>query len=259
MLKILIYIVIFSSLLLSGNPGKEEKEEVGLDDSKLGNFLPLDLKFVNEKGIEVSLGDLVNKPTIFMFVYYKCPTICSPLLAEVASQVTKVDLAPGRDYQIISISIDYTESFNDAATKKTQVIQTGRTGLPDDSWHFLTGDSASVKLITQAAGITYKKFGDQIVHPAVIMVTGKDGKITRYIIGPRFLPFDIKMAVYEATEGKIVPTIAKVLKFCFNYDPQGETYVLNTTRIFGTLIILGAILLTVFLVVKTKKESARKV
>jgi protein SCO1/2 len=230
----------------------------GLDDGKLGTILPLNMVFTNEKGEKVPLSSLVDKPTILMFVYYKCPAICSPMLADVASQVRRVDLAPGKEYQLISISIDHNETWKDAAEKKKSILSSGAVGLPENSWHFLTGDSVSIRKITELAGITFTRSGDQIIHPGAIMALAKDGKITRYIIGPKYLPFDIKMAVIEAMDGKTAPTVAKILKFCFNYDSESETYMLNVTRIFGVIIIFAAAIGFVFLIRKSKTKDIKE-
>jgi len=257
-LKFSLAVVLFLLALqfsVSAGPGDES---AGLDDSKLGTQLPLNMVFTNEKGEKVSLQSLVDKPTILMFVYYKCPSLCSPMIADIASQVRRVDLAPGKEYQLISISIDHTETWKDAAEKKKGVLSSGAVGLPENSWHFLTGDSVSIKKLTQLAGITFKRSGDQIIHPGVVMVMAKDGKITRYIIGPKYLPFDIKMAVYEAMDGTTAPTVAKVLKFCFNYDNESQTYVVNVTRIFGIIIIFVAVVSVVVLVRKSKTKDIKE-
>ncbi|MBK6678961.1 MAG: SCO family protein [Ignavibacteriales bacterium] len=214
--------------------------------------------FTNEKGEKVALKSLIDKPTILMFVYYKCPSICSPMLADVASQVRRVDLAPGKEYQLISISIDHNETWKDAAEKKKGILSSGAVGLPENSWHFLTGDSVSIRKITELAGITFTRMDDQIIHPGAIMAIAKDGMITRYIIGPKYLPFDIKMAVIEAMDGKTAPTVAKILKFCFNYDSESETYMLNVTRIFGVLIIFAAAIGLIFLVRKSKTKDIKE-
>lgn len=253
--RLLFLFVLFFTVSFPLNQGGGE---VGLDDSKLGTKLPLDMVFTNEKGEKVPLSSIIDKPTILMFVYYKCPSMCSPMIADIASQVKRVDLAPGKDYQIVSISIDHHETPAIAAEKKKGVLSSGAVGLPENSWHFLTGDSVSISKITALAGITFRRAGDQIVHPGVIMAIAKDGMITRYIIGPKYLPFDIKMSMYEAMDGKTAPTVAKVLKFCFNYDSESETYVLNVTRIFGIVIILAAAIGMVVLLRKSKTKDIKE-
>lgn len=249
----LLFVIFSIAISATGGTGR-----AGLDDSKLGSKLPLDMVFTNEKGEKVALKSLIDKPTILMFVYYKCPAICSPMLADVASQVRRVDLAPGKEYQLISISIDHNETWKDAAEKKKGILSSGAVGLPENSWHFLTGDSVSIRKITELAGITFTRMDDQIIHPGAIMAIAKDGMITRYIIGPKYLPFDIKMAVIEAMDGKTAPTVAKILKFCFNYDSESETYMLNVTRIFGVLIIFAAAIGLIFLVRKSKTKDIKE-
>jgi len=256
-IKYYFILVLFLAVQVPAFSG-QGSETAGLDDSKLGTTLPLNMVFTNEKGEKVALSSLIDKPTILMFVYYKCPSLCSPMIADIASQVRRVDLAPGKEYQLISISIDHNETWKDAAEKKKGVLSSGAVGLPENSWYFLTGDSVSIKKLTELAGITFKRSGDQIIHPGVVMALAKDGKITRYIIGPKYLPFDIKMAVIEAMDGTTAPTVAKVLKFCFNYDGESQTYVLNVTRIFGIIIIFVAVVSIVVLVRKSKTKDIKE-
>ncbi|OQY69739.1 MAG: hypothetical protein B6D45_12345 [Ignavibacteriales bacterium UTCHB3] len=254
-LKVLFFFLFFPPFLF---PTDKKNSIPGLDDSKLGTTLPLEMVFTNENGERVSLKSLIDKPTILMFVYYKCPSLCSPMMTDVAAQIRRVDLNPGKDYQVISISIDHHETPADAIEKKNGILSSGAAGLPPDSWHFLTGDSLSVKKITDLAGISFKRVGDQIAHPGVLVTLTKDGMISRYIIGPKYLPFDIKMSVYEAMDGKTAPTIAKVLQFCFNYDNESGSYVMDFTRIFGILTLLAAAVLMIVLLRKPKKKNLKE-
>jgi protein SCO1/2 len=250
----LLFLLVLQFAVSAGNGN----EKPGLDDSKLGSKLPLEMVFTNEKGEKVPLSSLINKPTLLMFVYYKCPSLCSPMIVDIATQIRRVDLGPGKDYQLISISIDHTESWEIAAKKKKDVLSSGAVGLPENSWRFLTGDSVSIKKLTEFVGITFSRKGEQIIHPAVMLALTKEGKITRYIIGPKFLPFDIKMALIEATDGTVAPTVAKILQYCFNYDTESKTYVLNVTRIFGLLTLLVALVSVVFLIRKSKTKDIKE-
>jgi protein SCO1/2 len=122
-------------------------------------------------------------------------------------------------------------------------------------WLFFTSDSASIVKATTATGFKYKRTGNDYLHAASLAVVSKDGKITRYLNGMYFLPFEWKMAIVEASKGQSGPTINKVLRYCYSYDPEGQTYVMNVTKISGTLILFFAAVLLLFLLFKPKREE----
>ncbi len=232
--------------------------EIGIVE-KLGETVPLDLEFYDESGNIVQLRNVINKPTIVTFVYFKCPGICSPLLTELSRMVEKVDLELGKDYQILTLSFDSGEKPELAADKKENYLSSIPRALNPDGWHFFTGDSANIRRFADAAGFYFKRNGKDWIHAGALIFLSPTGKITRYINGIQYLPFDIKMAVIEASNGKVGPTIAQILKFCYSYDPESRTYALNVTRI-GMLVILllAALFAFVFLVkprLKMKKAE----
>ncbi|HRE09623.1 MAG TPA: SCO family protein [Ignavibacteria bacterium] len=230
------------------------QQQVGVDE-KLGETIPLDLSFLDETGKPVTLRSLVNKPTLLTLVYYRCPGICSPLMNGVSEVVDKVDMQPGKDFNIVTISFNPREDYLMAAGKKENYLNNMKKKLPADSWKFLTGDSASIAKITDAVGFRYQQQGEDYIHGAVVTVLSQDGKIARYLYGTEFLPMDIKLAVIEASEGKSTPGINKLLKICYSYDPQGRKYVLNVTRIAGggmLILIAGFVLI---LTLKRKKNK----
>ncbi len=250
-----------TALLLASAPAAgqnaERPPEVGIQEH-LGRTVPLDLTFTDEEGNQVPLRSVITKPTIVTFVYFRCPGICSPLLTEVARTVDKMDLEPGRDYQILTLSFDHREKFDMAAEKKDNYLSTVRRPVPPTAWRFFTGDSAEIRKFTDAAGFYFKRDREDWIHAGALILLSPEGKITRYINGVSYLPFDVKMAVLEASNGTVSPTIATVLKFCYSYDPEGRTYALNITRIAMVLILLLAgIFVVVFLVIPRLKNSER--
>lgn len=212
MKRIFFLIAYFLLITAVGNNAQSKKSAVGIDEN-LGGQIPLELQFTDDSGKQIKLGDIVNKPTIFMFVFFECKGLCTPLMGEVASQVDKLDLKPGTDYQIVSVSFAPEDNAELAAGKKVNYLNTIKREFPDSAWRFLTGDSASIAKLTDVVGFRYKKEGDQYIHAGALILVSPKGKITRYLLGTEFLPFDIKMAVIEASEGKATPTIAKVLNF----------------------------------------------
>jgi protein SCO1/2 len=233
--------------------------EVGINE-KLGDRVPGDISFVNEHGDTVTLEQLVDRPTLVSLVYYTCPSVCRPLLTEVTSmlgKLQKVDMQPNRDYRMITISFDPTDSPAGSARVKDEYYHALPDGFPRDAWTFLTADSASVAAFTGSVGFAFKKFEKDFAHPTTLVVLARDRTITRYLTGSEYLPLDIKMALVEAREGKIGATIVKFYKFCFSYDPSGQKFVLNATRLvgLGTLAGVAAILGFVFVAGRRREKK----
>jgi protein SCO1/2 len=231
--------------------------KVGIQE-KLGQNIPLDVELYDEQGRLVTLKDLVNKPTIFTFVYYRCPGICSPLLNELAKVVNKLDLEIGKEYQILTISFDHREKPELAAEKQQSYLDLVGKNIDPNGWRFFTTDSVTIQRLTDSAGFYFMRSGNDYVHAGALIIASPHGKITRYINGIQYLPFDVKMAVYEASTGTVTPTIAKILAMCYSYDPDSHTYTLNILRI-ATVVVIGlvGIFVLVFIVRPKKKQAER--
>lgn len=261
-LKYILLVIVLVSVKAFSNINEIE---VGIDE-KLGNKIPLQSTFTDENGNELILEDYITKPTIISFVYYDCPGICTPLLMEIANVVNQSDLIIGVDYNMLAISMDEYETPELAERKKKDFLQLIDKQIPPESWKFLTGDSLQIKTLADAAGFYFKREGKDFLHSGALIFIDKDGKICRYLFpaysdkkGFGIMPFDFKMAVMETSQGKQSPTIARVLQFCFSYDPEGKTYVLNLTRIFGAgILVLVAIFAIIFLRKPKKVENKKR-
>lgn len=230
--------------------------EVGIDE-KLGAFVPLDLGFVDADSDSVYLRDVIDKPTVLTLVYYHCPQICLPLLNGVADVVSRTDLKPGRDYDILTVSFDPFDNPETAGRIRSTVTAQFKGTLPEGAWRFLTGDSASIAALTGATGFKVKRVEKDFAHGTALIILSPNGKIVRYLYGLSYLPFDLKMAVTEAGEGKVVPSVSRVLRFCFSYDPEGRKYVFNMTRVVGALVVFSsAVFVLVLVVLERKKKRA---
>jgi len=223
-------------------------------DEHLSETIPLDLRFLDETGQPVLLSELFDRPVVLSLVYYRCPGICSPLMSGLVDVIEKMELEPGVDYRVLTISFDETETPDLAARKKINYMKAFHTPIPEDAWRFMTGDSASIARITEAVGFRYERQGKDFVHPGVITVLSPNGRIARYLHGITFLPFDLKMAVLEASEERWGPTVNRVLLYCFSYDPDGNRYVFNILKVTGTVIMFFACVFVVFLIVTTRRS-----
>ncbi len=171
--------------------------------------------------------------------------------------IGKLQLEPGVDYDVLTISFDETDTPELSRQRKQNYLHMLQKSFPEDAWRFVTGDFDSIKKFTDALGYRFQRRGLDFVHPSTLIVLAGDGKITRYLYGTEFLPFDLKMALIEASEGRVGPTINRVLKFCFSYDPDGRTYVLNVTKVAGSVIILLVVIFFITLVVRGQVHSRK--
>jgi protein SCO1 len=258
-ISFLMVLTLISSLVFGQNvvnPVENNNDvEIGVVEH-LDDFLPDSISLINENGQQVWLADVIDKPTIINFVYYRCPGICSPLMEAVAGVMDKSDMVPGVDYQVLTISFDPSETFDLGVRKKANYLNlmSNKVEEAKNGWLFFTSDSASIVKVTNATGFKYKRTGNDFLHAASLTVVSNEGKITRYLNGMYFLPFEWKMAIVEASKGQSGPTLNKVLRFCYTYDPVGQTYVMNITKISGTLILFFAALFLMILIFKPKRK-----
>ena len=252
--------VLAASLVLAANalaiPGMGERPEppsnemnlppelagVGFDQ-KLGAQVPLDLVFREETGAEVALGAYFGqRPVLLILSYYECPMLCTLVLNGVTSGLKAVPFAPGEDFEIVTVSFDPREKPDLAARKKANYVELlGRPGAAA-GWHFLTGDEPAIAALTGAVGFRYRydAASNQYAHAAGIMVLTPQGQISRYLFGIEYAPKDIRLALVEASAGKIGSFVDQVLLFCFHYDPETGRYgaaTLNGIRVGGVLTL----------------------
>lgn len=258
---LLVFLSVFIQLYALGQSSVIQNEDntvkVGVDEH-LYAYLPDSIYLMGADSQIVNLKDIIDKPTIINFVYYRCPGICSPLMEGLADVMNRSDLVAGKDYQILTISFDPNETIDLGIRKKQSylnLVDKNKRAEISKGWKFFVSDSASIARGTKATGFKYIRKGNDFVHAASVTVVSPDGKITRYLNGITFLPFDFKMAIIEASKGKSSPTINKVLQYCFSYDPEGHTYVLNVTKITGTLILFIAVVIFLILIFKPKRKT----
>ena len=230
--------------------------EIGVIE-KLDTYIPMDAMLIDEHGDTVIIGDLIDKPTILNFVYFRCPGICSPLMDGLADAMDGTDLVLGEDYQALTISFDPREATFLAVKKKNNYLNLmKKKEQAEKGWLFFTSDSANISNLTEATGFRYKPTGNDFIHAASLIIVDPKGKITRYMNGIYFLPFELKMSILEAAESKSGPTINRVLQYCYSYDPEGQKYVMNVTKVAGTIIIfLGLVLFLVLVFVRKRKKE----
>ncbi len=214
----------------------------------------------DEVGRAVRLSDYFGKrPVVLALVYYNCPMLCTQVLNGLVSSLKVMSLVPGRDFDVVAVSFDARDKPSDAAAKKNAYLTHYNRPGTDGGWHFLTGDAASIAAVAQAVGFRYRYDADrdQFAHASAITVATPEGRVSRYLYGIEYAPRDLRLALVEASAGKIGTPADQVLLYCFHYDPKTGKYgavVLNIVRLAGAATVL-ALAVSVFLM--TRRRSAR--
>ena len=232
-----------------GTPAAEvpaQLREIGFDQN-LNQQLPLDVAFTDEHGRVVKIGDYFGKrPVVLAFVYYGCPMLCVQSLSSLAATLGVLSENPGEDFDVVSVSIDPRETPALALDKKAHYIE--RSGKPSiaKGWHFLTGTEGNIRRLTSAAGFRYAwdAAQNQFAHPAGVIVATSDGKLSRYLFGIDYGPRDLRLAVLDASEGKISSPLKRALLYCYHYDLAKGRYSLAIMRVVqlagaATVLSLG--------------------
>lgn len=219
-------------------------------EEHLGDTLPLDLHFTNEAGENVTLGQYFSdgKPVILILGYYECPRLCNLVFNGVSEVITKINWTIGDQYRIVTVSINPDETPELAAAKKKNYWQTLGTDADPAAWTFLIGQQDQITMLADAVGFQY--YADpnrdgEYAHPAVIMIAGPSGLLSRYLYGISFKPNDIKFSLMDAADGKVGTPVEKLLLYCFHYDPQEGSYVVfanNVMKLGGVAMLLFVII-----------------
>jgi protein SCO1/2 len=238
---------------------------VGIDQ-KLDAQIPLDLPFRDDAGRNVKLGDYFGKkPVVLALVYYSCPMLCTQILNGVVSSLKAVTFKPGEEFDVVAVSFDARETPPLAADKKRSMVSA--YGRPETAkgWHFLTGDLASIKALTDSVGFhyTYDVHTNQFAHASGIMVLTPEGKVSKYYYGVEYSPKDLRLGLVEAAENKIGTPADQILLFCYHWDPTTGKYTpiaIGGLRVAGvaTLLLIGGFVILNFRREARERAATRK-
>ena len=244
--------VLFSPTQVQAQLNREVEALQDVDITEhLGELIPLDAIFATSTGDSVTIGELLeaDKPVILNPLYYDCPMLCGLVIDGVLNVANQLAWAPGKDYIIISFSIDPTENFALAAEYKERYYSQLNKPPNENGWYFLTGNKANINKMIETVGFKVNEIEDtgEFAHTAAIMMLSPEGVITRYLYGIQYNEFDVRSALYESADGKIGNTLNKVVMYCYQYDADSNTYApvaINIMKLGGlaTLIILGIFL-----------------
>jgi len=272
----LLYAVLPAASLMAQVSSYSDKETGPVNDKppsilngvgiaqNLNMQLPLSLTFTDDQGQQVPLGSYFGrKPAILALVYYQCPMLCSEELNGLTSALQMVDEVPGKDFNIIVVSIDPTEGTDLAAAKKRSYLK--RYGHPETAsgWHFMTGTQANIDALTKAVGFGYVKIPGpdgkltQFAHASAIQIVTPEGKLAQYYMGVEYSPKDLRLGLVEASANRIGSPVDNILTYCYHYDPTVNKHTLIIARVVQlgglvTVFSLGGFMLAMF------RKDARK-
>ena len=233
-------------------------------DQKLDAQVPLDAVFKDESGKDVKLGELLGRserPVVLTMVYYECPMLCTQVLNGFVKTLRVLGMEVGKDFDIVTVSIDPTETSELARAKKERYV----AGLPgstvEQGWHWLVGPQASIDALADSVGFRYwyDKQIDEYAHPGGIVVLTPQGRVSRYFFDVEFAMRDLRLALVEASEGKVGSLTDKVMLLCYHYDPKTGKYgfvVTNVVRGLGALTVAGLLGYMIFQLRRERRTAS---
>jgi protein SCO1/2 len=235
-------------------------EEVGITPP-LGSKLPLDLTFTDADGRTARLADSFGeRPVILHLVYYQCPMLCKLSSDGLLRALGTLSLKPGQDFSIVTVSFDPREGPEFSARARHMAIErTGRRAV-DEGWQFLTGDAATIDALCKAVGFRYRFDPDtgQFAHASGVFIATPDGTLSRFLSGVEFSPRDLRLALVEASAGRVGSAADQVMLLCYMYDPITGKYglaIMTALRAAGLATVGG---MGIAIVVMLRRERQRR-
>jgi protein SCO1/2 len=217
----------------------------------LGDTVPLDLEFVDEQGRTVRLGDYFDgeRPVVLSMGYYGCPMLCDLVWMSTFQALKELRWTAGQEFRVLNVTIDPGETPRMAREKRDDYLESYGRPSAKAGIHFLTGQPEAIRSLAETVGFGYRYVPerDEYAHAAGIMILSPEGKLSRYLFGVQYDPKTVRMALLEASEGKIGSAIDRVVMYCFHYDPEEGKYTMaamNVMRLVGafTVVVLSALI-----------------
>ncbi|MFN7947284.1 MAG: SCO family protein [Blastocatellia bacterium] len=251
---VLAVIVLCSSVSVRAQLNTGLPEDVkGLDvEQKIGAQIDLDLTFINEDGQTVALRDYFKhgRPVVLNLAYYSCPMLCGMVIKGVTNSLREVPWLPGREFEVVTISFDPREGAPLAKAKKEAVLVDYGRPQAREGWHFLVNQDDHAKKLADQIGFKYRwiEREQQFAHGSVTFILTPEGKMSRYLFGLAYEPRDMRLALTEASNGKLGTVVDKFMNYCYHYDPVERTYVLKAIQVMklGGVVIVVAMVAMLF-------------
>ncbi len=215
-------------------------------DQKLNAQIPLDTVFRDETGASVPLRSFFgSKPVVLAPVYYRCPLLCSQILSGVVAGLRPLSLKPGRDFNVVAISFDPSDTPAEATLKRAHYSHSYSSRAGVNGWHFLVGSQAAIAAVMQSIGFHYRwdPVNKMFIHASGVMVVTPEGRVARYLYGVEYEPKDLKLSLVEASHNRIGSAVDQILLLCYHYDPKTGKY---GAIAYGSLEI-GAIVILILM------------
>lgn len=253
---VMTFLFVFGSVAAGRTTaGALEDPKTGLQDvgiePRLGQRVDLDRPFFDEQGKATTLREFVrgDVPLIITPVYYRCPRICGLLFQGVSELLGELELQPDSQYRVVSVSFNPAETPEVAAQKALQYREGGqRKGLSPATWAFLTGPESSSFPLMRELGFKFAPDAEEFAHSPVIVILTPDGEVSQYFTDIRFTPFDVRLALVEASKGRIGSPVDHILLYCFRFDPLKGRYTWAAYNFLRSGTILCVLLCGLFVV-----------
>lgn len=228
---------------------------------RLDQQVPMESEFRNEMGQIVTVKECIgDRPAVLVLAYYRCPMLCNQVLNGVARSLQGVGFQPGKDFEVVVVSFDPTDTVELAASKKKGVVRAFRYGDDGAGWHFLIGDKQTVATLADRVGFEYQHdpVTDQFAHASGIILLTPAGRVSRYFYGIEYPTRDVRLGLVEASSGRIGSPVDEILLYCFHYDPLTGRYGLAIMRVIRAGGIATVIALVGFIVISLRRESRQR-
>lgn len=257
------------AVLLGGSPAPEADSPVAADADvsirdRLGEAIPHDVELVDHRGREVRIDDLLDgrRPLVLVPAYYRCPMLCGLTIEGVAKAMAAIDLEPGEDFRVVTVSFDSRDGPADAERARARAVDLYGDSVAPDAWPFLAGEATEVKRLLDAVGFRYTWDADteQFAHGSAVFVLSPDGTLTRVLYGLQYEPLDMRLAILEAGEGEVGSWAEQIVLTCYRYDPATRRYgfwVFGFLRIAG-VVVLGVACAGLLVVVRRDRRRTRE-
>ena len=247
--------------LKSSTEMPDELKNVGIEE-QLGKKIDLGLVVTDETGQKRPLSSFfaTHRPVILSPVYFSCPNLCNYHLNGLTDTLKKVDWSPGNQFEVVAFSFDAREKSDVAALKKQSYMKLFDRPGTETGWHFVTADEATIQKLTRDVGFKFKWLEEtkEWSHASAAIVLANDGTISRYLHGIQFEPRDVKLALNEASNGKVGNIVDSVMLFCFKYDRHQSKYGLQVYRVMQLAGAITVAILAMWLIpvmIRAKREN----
>ncbi|HYO25481.1 MAG TPA: SCO family protein [Lacipirellulaceae bacterium] len=230
-------------------------------EQRLDAQVPVELEFQDDRGRRIALAEcMAQRPTVLVLAYYRCPMLCNQVLEGLARSLQGIDLAAGKDFQVVVVSFDPSDTVELAASKKQAVLDAYGRQTAAEGWHFLIGAPADVGAVAQSVGFTYQydEATKQYAHASGIVLVTPAGRVSRYFYGIDYPTRDVRLGLVEASNGRIGSLVDELLLLCFHYDPLTGRYGLAIMRIIRGAGVLTVVALAGFIWRSLRRDRAAR-